>query len=160
MEGSKERSVIFSLSKVKSFGPALRRKSQSCKYDETKAGITTCYIWHCDFDPSPGLKEIGFHSWAFRFIIFESKFTPPHTPTLFCEKKKVSGLKHCSGVPRDPFVSYSLSEVGGGGRMSTFAASSFFFLYSFLFERHILLLSYFCIILLSYPIVINRWGLG
>lgn len=145
---------------MKSFGPALRRKSQSCKYDETKAGITTCYIWHCDFDPSPGLKEIGFHSWAFRFIIFESKFTPPPPipPPYSVKKKKVSGLKHYSGVPRDPFVSYSLSEWGG--RMSTFAASSFFFLYSFLFERHILLLSYFCIILLSYPIVINRWGLG
>lgn len=42
--------------------------------------------------------------------------------------------------------------------MSTFIASSFFFLYSFLFERQILLLLYFCIILLSYPIVINRWG--
>lgn len=145
---------------MKSFGPALRRKSQSCKYDETKAGITTCYIWHCDFDPSPELKEIGFHSWAFRFIIFESKFTPPHPILRKKKKKKVSGLKHCSGVPRDPFVSYSLSEwgVGRGGVYEHICSFIFFFLYSFLFERHILLLLYFCIILLSYPIVINRWG--
>lgn len=146
MEGSKERSVIFSLSKVKSFGPALRRKSQSCKYDETKAGITTCYIWHCDFDPSPGLKEIGFHSWAFRFIIFESKFTP-HTPTLFCEKKKVSGLKHCSGVPRDPFVSYSLSEWGGA--YEHICSFIFFFsLFIFIWKTHI------TIIVLLYNMVV------
>lgn len=116
MEGSKERSVIFSLSKVKSFGPALRRKSQSCKYDETKAGITTCYIWHCDFDPSPGLKEIGFHSWAFRFIIFESKFTPPpHTPTLFCEKKKSQWLKTLLWGPQRSICVLLTLWVGSGG---------------------------------------------
>lgn len=144
---------------MKSFGPALRRKSQSCKYDETKAGITTCYIWHCDFDPSPGLKEIGFHSWAFRFIIFESKFTPP-PPHPILWKKKSQWLKTLLWGPQRSICVLLTLWVGGGGVWAHLQLHLFFFLYSFLFERHILLLSYFCIILLSYPIVINRWGLG
>lgn len=150
MEGSKERSVIFSLSKVKSFGPALRRKSQSCKYDETKAGITTCYIWHCDFDPSPGLKEIGFHSWAFRFIIFESKFTPPHTPTLFCEKKKSQWLKTLLwGPQRSICVLLTLWVGSGGGAYEHICSFIFFFsLFIFIWKTHI------TIIVLLYNIVV------